>query len=124
MSSFSHFVCPFYPLCLFCPLRPFCPLCPFKRVLSQNVVRNLAKSKNGHGQNGQCHPLNYNFLKTFLVWFAVRDIVRFVAFTRMRLRKGSKIVSNKDVFNDIAPRLVSFFHEKGFQTSTKQSVVR
>ena len=53
-----------------------------------------------------------------------REIVRFVAFTRMRLRKGSKIVSNKGVFNDIAPRLVSYFHEKGFQTSTKQSVVR
>ena len=41
-----------------------------------------------------------------------REIVRFVAFTRMRLQKGSKFVSNKDIFNDIAPQLVSFFHEK------------
>ena len=53
-----------------------------------------------------------------------REIVRFVAFTRMRLQKGSKFVSNKDVFNDIATQVVSFFHEKGFQTSTKPSVVR
>ena len=45
-----------------------------------------------------------------------REIVRFVAFTRMRLQKGSKFVSNKDIFNDIAPQLVSFFHEKnGFK---------
>ena len=51
-----------------------------------------------------------------------RVIVRFVAFTRMRLQKGSKFVSNIDLF--IATQLVSFSHEKGFQTSTKQSVVR
>ena len=53
-----------------------------------------------------------------------REIVRFVAFTRTRLQKGSKFVSNKDVFNEIAPQLVSFFHEKVFQTSSKPSVVR
>ena len=53
-----------------------------------------------------------------------REIVRFVAFTRMRLQKGSKFVSNKDIFNDIAPQLVSLFHEKGFKTATKLSVVR
>ena len=53
-----------------------------------------------------------------------REIVRFVAFTRMRLQTGSKFVSNKGIFNDIAPQLVSFFHEKWFQTATKSSVVR
>ena len=53
-----------------------------------------------------------------------REIVRFVEFTRMRSQKGSKFVSNKDIFNDIAPQLVSFFHEKGFQTATKSFVVR
>ena len=29
-----------------------------------------------------------------------REIVRFIEFTRMRLEKGSKFVSNKDIFND------------------------
>ena len=53
-----------------------------------------------------------------------REIVRFVACTRLRLQKGSTFVSNKDIFNDFAPRLVSFFHEKGFQTATKSSIVR
>ena len=52
-------------------------------------VRNLAKSKNGHGQNGQsgqkigqnghrtdityCFYYIITFFKTFLVWFAVCD---------------------------------------------------
>ena len=35
-----------------------------------------------------------------------REIVRFVAFNPMRLQKGSKFVSNKDIFNDIAHQLV------------------
>ena len=53
-----------------------------------------------------------------------QEILRFVAFSRLRLKQGSKIPSNSDVFNDIAPQLVSFFRGKGFQTSTKSSVVR
>ena len=41
-----------------------------------------------------------------------REIVRFVAFTCMRLQKGSKFVSNKDIFNDSSHQLVSLFYEK------------
>ena len=40
---------------------------------------------------------------------------RFVAFSHMRLQKRSKFVSNKDIFNDIAPQLVSFSMKKGFK---------
>ena len=46
---------------------------------------------------------------SFSSFLSKREIVRFVAFTRMRLQEGSIIVSNKYVFNDIAPQLVSFF---------------
>lgn len=53
-----------------------------------------------------------------------RDIFRFINFRRIELKVSGRIPSNKDVFNDVATRLVEVYQNLGFQTASKRSITR
>ena len=53
-----------------------------------------------------------------------RDILRYINYRRIQLKTSKRLPSNSDVFLDIAPRLVEYYHDKGFLTARKQNIIR
>ena len=53
-----------------------------------------------------------------------RDILRYINYRRIQLKTSKQLPSHNDVFLDVAPRLVEYYHAQGFLTARKHSIIR